>query len=43
MEMALSRIRGGDDDADGLLVEAFEAAVALEILQVAPDCAFLAE
>src|ERR1035441_2311098 len=39
-EMALARVGGGNDDADGFLVEAFEAAVALEVLQVAAQRAF---
>ena len=36
----VARVGGGDDGADGLLVEAFEAAVALEVLQVAAERAF---
>ena len=35
-----SRIDGRDDGADGFLVEAFEAAFALEVFQVAADGAF---
>src|SRR2546427_11822390 len=33
--MVLARIGGGDDDADGFLVETFEAAVALEVFEMA--------
>jgi hypothetical protein len=33
----LSRIGFGDDDADGVLVESFEAAFALQILQMTHD------
>jgi hypothetical protein len=40
MRALFPRIGLGDDDADGVLVEAFEAAFALEIFQVAPDRAF---
>ena len=36
-------VGGGDDDADGLLVEAFEAAVALEVLEVAAQRALADE
>src|SRR5882757_9228672 len=36
-------IRGGDDGADGLLVEPLEAALALEVLEVAADGAVLDE
>ena len=42
-EMALAWIGGGDDGADGLLVEAFEATVALEVLQVAAKRTFADE
>lgn len=38
--MAFAGIRGGNDDADGFLVEAFEATVALEVFEMAADCAF---
>ena len=34
-EMGLARVGGGNDHADGFLVEAFESAVALEVLEVA--------
>ena len=37
-EMAFARIGRGDDDADGFLVEAFEATVALEVFEMAADC-----
>src|ERR1035437_1963503 len=39
-EMVPARVGGGNDDADGFLVEAFEAAVALEVLQVVAQRAF---
>src|ERR1017187_5699656 len=42
-EMVLARIGCGYDDADGFLVEALEAAVALEVLKVAAQGAFLEE
>ena len=35
-----ARVGGGDDGADGFLIKAFEAAVALEVFQVAADGAF---
>jgi hypothetical protein len=38
-----SRVRLSDDDADGVLVETFEAAFALEIFEVAADRAFAGE
>ena len=41
--MVPARVGGGDDDADGFLVEAFEAAVALEVLQVAAEGAIAHE
>ena len=41
--MAFARISGGDDDADGFLVEAFEAAVPLEIFKMAANCAVFDE
>src|SRR3954466_10168418 len=37
----LAGVDRGDDGADGLLVEALEAALALEVLQVAADGAVL--
>lgn len=41
--MAFPWISGGDDDADGFLVEAFEAAVALKIFEVAANGAVFGE
>ena len=41
--MAFAGIGGGDDVADAFLVEAFEAAVALEIFEVAADGAVFDE
>jgi hypothetical protein len=38
--LLLSGISLRDDDADGVLIEAFETAFALEIFQVAADRAF---
>src|ERR1019366_8145723 len=38
--MILALVGGGNDDADGFLVEALEPAVALEVLEVAAECAF---
>ena len=43
MRSLLARIDGGDDGADGLLIEALESALALEVLQVAADRAFVRE
>ncbi len=42
-EAVLAGVGGGDDGADGLLVEALETAVALEILEVAAQRALLGE
>ena len=39
-EASVARVGGGDDGADRFLVEAFEAAVALEVLEVAAQRAF---
>lgn len=41
--MAFARIGGGDDDADGFLIEAFEAAMALKVFEMAADSAFFQE
>ena len=41
--MALARIGCGDDHAHGFLVEAFEAAVALEVFEMTADCAVFDE
>lgn len=41
--MAFAWIGRGDDNADGFLVEAFEAAVALEVFEVAADSAVFDE
>src|SRR5579871_4527299 len=41
LEMALARVRGRDDNADGFLVEPLETAVALEIFEMAAERAFL--
>lgn len=41
--MALAGIGRGDDDTDGFLVEAFEAAVALEVFEMAADGAVFDE
>src|SRR6266481_996630 len=42
-EVTLARVGGGDDDADGFLIETFETAVALQIFEVAADSAFFHE
>jgi hypothetical protein len=41
--VTFSWVGGGDDDADGFLVEAFEAAVTLQIFEVAADRAVFDE
>ncbi len=38
--MVFAGIGGGDDDAHGFLVEAFEAAVALQVFEMAANGAF---
>ncbi len=43
LELTFSRIGGGDDGANRFLVEAFEAAVALEVFQVAAQGALAKE
>ncbi len=40
MRCSPARVGGGDDGADGFLVEAFEAGVALQILEMAAKSAF---
>ena len=41
--MILAWVGGSDDGADGLLVEAFETTVALKVLEVTAQRAFLHE